>query len=149
MAKPGDDDYKTDEEIQAEIDDPHTKAIIIMPAARQAYLCEQHTINFPLTVPSVIDDSELTLKGAMDIRMRQALVGMTMFAADNDPEMAEKIDEFVALIREAEGKKLDWLASDRVQKQFSVGRYAVGSGTESAIVEERPEDYRNPEEKPL
>lgn len=115
---------KSDEEIQAEVDNPYTKALIVMPAAKNAYLSESVTLNFPAEIPSVVNDASITLKGEMDVIIRKALAGMLVFVAHDDPEQAEKIDEFVSLIQEAEGDKLDFLASERVQKHFSVGKHS-------------------------
>lgn len=113
---------KTKEEIQAEIDNPHTKALIVMPAANNAYLLNKITLEFPEEIQSVIDDESITLKGKMDIIKRKALVGMMLFVADDDAEMASQIDDFVALLQESKGKKLDYFAPEFVQNQFFGGR---------------------------
>lgn len=123
---------KSQEEIQAEIDDPHTKALIIMPAAKNAYLSEKVTMEFPEAIPSIINDETITLKSEMDIVKRKALVGMNIIVAnpeeqDDAEEKAEMIDEFVELIQEADGEKLDYLASERVQKHFGAGAHSSKS----------------------
>lgn len=122
-------DHKSDAEIQAEREDPHTKSLIIMPAANDAYLLDRVTVNFPAEVPSVLNDEKsITLKSKLDVAKRQALVGMMILPAnpeehDDAAERAELIDEFVEMIREAEGEKLDHLAPERVQKHFGVGAH--------------------------
>lgn len=115
---------KSPEEIQAERDDPHTKALIVMPAAKNAYLLDKITVEFPEEIPSVVNDETITLKSSLDIAKRKALVGMMIFVADEDEDMAESIDDFVELIQEADGEKLDYLAPERVRKQFGVGEHA-------------------------
>lgn len=114
---------KTQAEIQAERDNPHTKALIIAPVANNAYLSDKITLEFPEEIQSVLNDESITLKGEMDIIKRQALVGLMIFPADDDPEKAEDIDEFVELIQESEGEKLDYLAPEFVQNQFCGGRW--------------------------
>lgn len=120
---------KSEEELQAERDDPNTMALFVMPAAKNAYLSPTVTIEFPAEVPSVINDETITLTGKMDIVKRKALVGMMVIVADPEEhddaaERAELIEEFVGLIQESEGEKLDYFASERVQKHFGVGLHA-------------------------
>lgn len=114
---------KTESEIQEEIKNPNTKALIIAPMANNAYLLDKITIDFPVEIESVLDKEPITLKGKMDIIKRRALVGLQIFPCEDDEKKAEDIDEFVELIQSAEGEKLDYLASERVQNHFAGGRW--------------------------
>lgn len=114
---------KSEEEIQEEIDDPNTKCLIIAPMANNAYLLDRVTINFPVEIDSIVGKESITLKGKMDIIKRKALVGLQLYPCQEDEEKAEDIEEFVDMIQEAEGEKLDYLASEHVQNQFRGGRW--------------------------
>lgn len=114
---------KSDEEIQEEIDDPDTKCLIVAPMANNAYLLDRVTINFPVEIDSIVGKESITLKGKMDIIKRKALVGLQIYPCQEDEKKSEDIDEFVQMIQESEGEKLDYLASEFVQNQFRGGRW--------------------------